>query len=90
MVSSLFSSLTGKVKPYLYCLGFPVRNRALFPSTDTPAVKSTFSASVKVNFRLYFFSAREKLDCNLCVIGQILSYMCTFMMDQGICGSCHH
>ncbi|XP_072016184.1 LOW QUALITY PROTEIN: aminopeptidase B-like [Amphiura filiformis] len=38
----------GKCKPYLYCLGFPVHNRALFPSTDTPSVKSTFSASVKV------------------------------------------
>ncbi|XP_064161638.1 aminopeptidase B isoform X2 [Anguilla rostrata] len=39
---------SGKEKPYLYTCGFPVRNRSLFPGFHTPAVKTTYSASVQV------------------------------------------
>ncbi|XP_031423788.1 aminopeptidase B isoform X2 [Clupea harengus] len=38
----------GKVKPYVFTQGQAVLNRSFFPCFDTPAVKSTYSASVKV------------------------------------------
>ncbi|XP_005988440.1 aminopeptidase B isoform X2 [Latimeria chalumnae] len=38
----------GKQKPYLFTQGQAVLNRSFFPCFDTPAVKSTYSASVKV------------------------------------------
>ncbi|XP_078276838.1 aminopeptidase B-like [Rhinoraja longicauda] len=38
----------GKVKPYLFTQGQAVLNRSFFPCFDTPAVKSTYSASIKV------------------------------------------
>uniref|UniRef100_A0AAY4EXQ0 Aminopeptidase B n=1 Tax=Denticeps clupeoides TaxID=299321 RepID=A0AAY4EXQ0_9TELE len=38
----------GKLKPYVFTQGQAVLNRSLFPCFDTPAVKSTYSASVKV------------------------------------------
>ncbi|KAL4622438.1 aminopeptidase B isoform X1 [Arapaima gigas] len=38
----------GKTKPYLFTQGQAVLNRSLFPCFDTPAVKSTYSAAVKV------------------------------------------
>eukprot|EP00062_Callorhinchus_milii_P009552 gi/632953465/ref/XP_007892433.1/ PREDICTED: aminopeptidase B [Callorhinchus milii] len=38
----------GKKKPYLFTQGQAVCNRSFFPCFDTPAVKSTYSASVKV------------------------------------------
>ncbi|KAH9488883.1 hypothetical protein Btru_058285 [Bulinus truncatus] len=37
-----------KVKPYMYTQGQSVLNRSLFPCQDTPAVKATYSAFVKV------------------------------------------
>ncbi|XP_069797835.1 aminopeptidase B [Narcine bancroftii] len=39
---------SGKVMPYLFTQGQAVLNRSFFPCFDTPAVKSTYSASVKV------------------------------------------
>uniref|UniRef100_A0A8C0HDK8 Arginyl aminopeptidase n=2 Tax=Chelonoidis abingdonii TaxID=106734 RepID=A0A8C0HDK8_CHEAB len=38
----------GKQKPYMYTQGQAVLNRSFFPCFDTPAVKSTYSATVKV------------------------------------------
>ncbi|KAM8977276.1 aminopeptidase B [Pelodytes ibericus] len=38
----------GKKKPFMYTQGQAVLNRCFFPSFDTPAVKSTFSANIKV------------------------------------------
>ncbi|PVD22455.1 hypothetical protein C0Q70_18269 [Pomacea canaliculata] len=38
----------GKKKPYLYTQGQAVLNRSFFPCQDTPAVKSPYSANVKV------------------------------------------
>ncbi|GCC26802.1 hypothetical protein chiPu_0005222, partial [Chiloscyllium punctatum] len=38
----------GKVKPYLFTQGQAVLNRSFFPCFDTPAVKSSYSASIKV------------------------------------------
>uniref|UniRef100_A0A6Q2YKQ3 Aminopeptidase B n=1 Tax=Esox lucius TaxID=8010 RepID=A0A6Q2YKQ3_ESOLU len=38
----------GKAKPYVFTQGQAVLNRSFFPCFDTPAVKSTYSASVKV------------------------------------------
>lgn len=38
----------GKTKPYMFTQGQAVLNRSFFPCFDTPAVKSTYSASVKV------------------------------------------
>ncbi|KAF7238952.1 Aminopeptidase B [Varanus komodoensis] len=38
----------GKQKPYMYTQGQAVLNRSFFPCFDTPAVKSTYSAIVKV------------------------------------------
>ncbi|XP_066528508.1 aminopeptidase B isoform X1 [Hoplias malabaricus] len=38
----------GKLRPYVFTQGQAVLNRSFFPCFDTPAVKSTFSASVKV------------------------------------------
>ncbi|XP_069612573.1 aminopeptidase B [Ranitomeya imitator] len=38
----------GKKKPYLYTQGQAVLNRCFFPCFDTPAVKCTYSADVKV------------------------------------------
>ncbi|XP_045715936.1 aminopeptidase B [Phyllostomus hastatus] len=38
----------GKEKPFVYTQGQAVLNRAFFPCFDTPAVKSTYSASVQV------------------------------------------
>ncbi|XP_077191184.1 aminopeptidase B isoform X1 [Paroedura picta] len=38
----------GKLKPYLYTQGQAVLNRSFFPCFDTPAVKSTYSAVIKV------------------------------------------
>ncbi|XP_025957047.1 aminopeptidase B isoform X3 [Dromaius novaehollandiae] len=38
----------GKQKPYLYTQGQAVLNRSFFPGFDTPAVKCTYSATVKV------------------------------------------
>ncbi|XP_078098428.1 aminopeptidase B isoform X1 [Mustelus asterias] len=38
----------GKVKPYLFTQGQAVLNRSFFPCFDTPAVKSAYSASIKV------------------------------------------
>ncbi|XP_063966411.1 aminopeptidase B-like [Lytechinus pictus] len=42
------SQTAGKSKPYLYTQGQAVLNRSFFPCIDTPAVKSTYSASVQV------------------------------------------
>ncbi|OWF37302.1 aminopeptidase B-like [Mizuhopecten yessoensis] len=38
----------GKKKPYMYTQGQAVMNRCFFPCQDTPAVKSPYSANVKV------------------------------------------
>lgn len=38
----------GKKKPYFYTQGQAVLNRSFFPCQDTPAIKSTYSANVKV------------------------------------------
>ncbi|XP_072522300.1 aminopeptidase B isoform X1 [Salminus brasiliensis] len=38
----------GKRKPYVFTQGQAVLNRSFFPCFDTPAVKSTYSAAVKV------------------------------------------
>ncbi|VDI48594.1 aminopeptidase B [Mytilus galloprovincialis] len=38
----------GKTKPYFYTQGQAVLNRSFFPCQDTPAIKSTYSANVKV------------------------------------------
>lgn len=38
----------GKNKPYVFTQGQAVLNRSFFPCFDTPAVKSTYSATVKV------------------------------------------
>ncbi|XP_042319946.1 aminopeptidase B isoform X1 [Sceloporus undulatus] len=38
----------GKQRPYMYTQGQAVLNRSFFPCFDTPAVKSTFSAVIKV------------------------------------------
>nr|DBA33772.1 TPA: hypothetical protein GDO54_001410 [Pyxicephalus adspersus] len=38
----------GKKKPYMYTQGQAVLNRCFFPCFDTPAVKSTYSANIKV------------------------------------------
>ncbi|NXA54288.1 AMPB Aminopeptidase, partial [Nothocercus julius] len=38
----------GKQKPFLYTQGQAVLNRSFFPGFDTPAVKCTYSATVKV------------------------------------------
>ncbi|XP_053106191.1 aminopeptidase B isoform X1 [Hemicordylus capensis] len=38
----------GKQKPYMYTQGQAVLNRSFFPCFDTPAVKSTYSAIIKV------------------------------------------
>uniref|UniRef100_A0A8D0GQR8 Aminopeptidase B n=1 Tax=Sphenodon punctatus TaxID=8508 RepID=A0A8D0GQR8_SPHPU len=38
----------GKQKPYFYTQGQAVLNRSFFPCFDTPAIKSTYSATVKV------------------------------------------
>ncbi|XP_033008989.1 aminopeptidase B isoform X1 [Lacerta agilis] len=38
----------GKQKPYMYTQGQAVLNRSFFPCFDTPAVKSTYSALIKV------------------------------------------
>ncbi|KFV67326.1 Aminopeptidase B, partial [Dryobates pubescens] len=38
----------GKQKPYMYTQGQAVLNRSFFPCFDTPSVKSTYSATVKV------------------------------------------
>ncbi|XP_070532261.1 aminopeptidase B-like [Ptychodera flava] len=38
----------GKKLPYMYTQGQAVLNRSFFPCIDTPAVKSTYSATVKV------------------------------------------
>ncbi|KAL2091180.1 hypothetical protein ACEWY4_013443 [Coilia grayii] len=38
----------GKALPYVFTQGQAVLNRSLFPCFDTPAVKSTYSAAVKV------------------------------------------
>ncbi|XP_020343408.1 aminopeptidase B isoform X1 [Oncorhynchus kisutch] len=38
----------GKAKPYVFTQGQAVLNRSFFPCFDTPAVKSTYSAAVKV------------------------------------------
>ncbi|XP_030853386.1 aminopeptidase B [Strongylocentrotus purpuratus] len=42
------SQTAGKSKPYLYTQGQAVLNRSFFPCLDTPAVKSTYSATVHV------------------------------------------
>lgn len=39
----------GKQKPYMYTQGQAVLNRSFFPCFDSPAVKSTYSASIKVS-----------------------------------------
>ncbi|CAH2221467.1 aminopeptidase B [Pelobates cultripes] len=38
----------GKKKPYMYTQGQAVLNRCFFPSFDTPSVKCTYSANIKV------------------------------------------
>ncbi|XP_053313766.1 aminopeptidase B [Spea bombifrons] len=38
----------GKKKPYMYTQGQAVLNRCFFPCFDTPAVKSVYSANIKV------------------------------------------
>ncbi|XP_069489683.1 aminopeptidase B isoform X1 [Ambystoma mexicanum] len=38
----------GKQKPFVYTQGQAVLNRCFFPCFDTPAVKSTYSATIKV------------------------------------------
>ncbi|ETE58300.1 Aminopeptidase B, partial [Ophiophagus hannah] len=38
----------GKQKPYMYTQGQAVLNRSVFPCFDTPAVKSSYSAVIKV------------------------------------------
>ncbi|EMP41007.1 Aminopeptidase B [Chelonia mydas] len=38
----------GKQKPYMYTQGQAVLNRSFFPGFDTPSVKSTYSATIKV------------------------------------------
>ncbi|XP_078603508.1 aminopeptidase B-like isoform X2 [Branchiostoma floridae x Branchiostoma japonicum] len=38
----------GKKLPYLFTIGQSVLNRSMFPCIDTPAIKSTYSAQVKV------------------------------------------
>ncbi|XP_078685385.1 aminopeptidase B-like isoform X4 [Branchiostoma floridae x Branchiostoma belcheri] len=38
----------GKKQPYLFTIGQSVLNRSMFPCIDTPAIKSTYSAQVKV------------------------------------------
>ncbi|KAM6233037.1 aminopeptidase B [Spheniscus humboldti] len=38
----------GKQKPYMYTQGQAVLNRSFFPGFDTPSVKCTYSATVKV------------------------------------------
>uniref|UniRef100_A0A8C1ZMY1 Aminopeptidase B n=1 Tax=Cyprinus carpio TaxID=7962 RepID=A0A8C1ZMY1_CYPCA len=38
----------GKLKPYVFTQGQAVLNRSFFPCFDTPAVKSTYSATVQV------------------------------------------
>ncbi|XP_070532258.1 aminopeptidase B-like isoform X2 [Ptychodera flava] len=38
----------GRQLPYLFTQGWPTGNRSIFPCVDTPAVKSTYSATVKV------------------------------------------
>lgn len=39
----------GKQKPYMYTQGQAVLNRSFFPCFDTPSVKFTYSATVKVS-----------------------------------------
>ena len=43
------NTISGKTKPYMYTLGFAILNRSLFPCQDTPAVKATYDANVKVS-----------------------------------------
>ncbi|KAG7477772.1 hypothetical protein MATL_G00073220 [Megalops atlanticus] len=38
----------GRTKPYVFTQGQAVLNRSFFPCFDTPAVKSTYSAAIKV------------------------------------------
>ncbi|XP_066294189.1 aminopeptidase B-like isoform X1 [Branchiostoma lanceolatum] len=38
----------GKKQPYLFTIGQSVLNRSMFPCIDTPAIKSTYTAQVKV------------------------------------------
>ncbi|XP_006628411.3 aminopeptidase B [Lepisosteus oculatus] len=38
----------GRTKPFVFTQGQAVLNRSFFPCCDTPAVKSTYSASIKV------------------------------------------
>ena len=49
---SFIGYIIGKKLPYLYTQGQSVLNRTFFPCFDSPAVKSTWSATVKVGPRL--------------------------------------
>ena len=40
----------GQSQPLVFTLGHSVSNRSFFPCFDTPAVKSTYSATVRVSY----------------------------------------
>lgn len=42
----------GNAKPFVFTQGHSVCNRSFFPCFDTPAVKCTYSATVKVRDKL--------------------------------------
>lgn len=57
----------GREKPFFYSVGFTTTNRTLFPCCDSPAVKATYTAFIKVpsGFTAVMSAAhREELDGN--------------------------
>ncbi|XP_063811005.1 aminopeptidase B [Pseudophryne corroboree] len=52
----------GKKKPYMYTQGQAVLNRCFFPCFDTPAVKSTYSASIQVPEGFTALMSADKWD----------------------------
>uniref|UniRef100_A0A8B9BNS5 Arginyl aminopeptidase like 1 n=1 Tax=Anser brachyrhynchus TaxID=132585 RepID=A0A8B9BNS5_9AVES len=49
----------GNAKPFVFTQGHSVCNRSFFPCFDTPAVKCTYSATVKVSDKLVLMSATQ-------------------------------
>lgn len=53
----------GKKRPYLYTQGQAVLNRCFFPCFDTPSVKSTYSANIKVPEDFTAVMSADIWDC---------------------------
>jgi len=72
----------GNAKPFVFTQGHSVCNRSFFPCFDTPAVKCTYSATVKVSDRVDILGSQSTQLLLTCESIVTLCVVCAFTSNK--------